>query len=149
MWRDIFGLAAIAKGVLAFIAADVAVPEPTNAAWPKWVAYAIASSIAISAVSLSDSESTTCGSCSKPEPICPPCKTVSGKIVLPKTLGYRPLDIIHDNVKQHGVYGSHHNIFEANQYPYPKCDCFWDKQKYVLKPEQLTASMIPVEQFIK
>ncbi len=36
----------IAKGVLSFIAADVAVPEPTDAAWPKWVAYGIAAAAA-------------------------------------------------------------------------------------------------------
>ena len=62
-------------------------------------------------------------------------------------MGYRPLDIIPNNVKQHGVYGSNHNIFEANQMPYPKCDCFWAKQKYVLKPNQLKSNMVPVEPF--
>jgi RHS family protein len=96
------------------------------------------------AVSVSD-----VGKCNKPpEGKCPPCKTVSGKIIQPKTLGYRPLDIIPNNVKQHGVYGSHHNIFEANQMPYPKCDCFWAKQKYVLKPNQLKSNMVPVEPFV-
>jgi len=54
---------------------------------------------------------------------CPPCKTISGRIVAIGTIGYRPLDIIPDNVKQHGVYGSHHNIFVANQNP-KNCMCF-------------------------
>ena len=69
---------------------------------------------------------------------CPPCITTSGRIVPPKTLGYRPLDVIPDDKMEHGVYGSHHNIFESNQAPYPNCKCFWNKQKYVLKPHQLT-----------
>ncbi len=30
---------------------------------------------------------------------------------------------------QHGVYGSHHNIFEANQIPYPSCDFFWKSKR--------------------
>jgi hypothetical protein len=79
---------------------------------------------------------------------CPPCKTISGRIVQVGTVGYRPLDVIPDDVMEHGVYGSHHNIFVAKQYPNPKCDCFWQKQKYVLKPNQLTSDMIPIEPFI-
>lgn len=39
---------------------------------------------------------------------CPPCITTSGRIVPPKTLGYRPLDVIPDDKMEHGVYGSHH-----------------------------------------
>ena len=79
---------------------------------------------------------------------CPPCITTSGRIVPPKTLGYRPLDVIPDDKMEHGVYGSHHNIFESNQAPYPNCKCFWNKQKYVLKPHQLTPEMVPVEPFV-
>jgi len=79
---------------------------------------------------------------------CQPCKTVSGRIVPVGTIGYRPLDILPDNVQQHGVYGSHHNIFVANQNP-NNCQCFWQKQKYVLKPDQITTDMIPVEPFIQ
>lgn len=78
---------------------------------------------------------------------CPPCKTISGKIVPVGTIAYRPLDVIPENVKQHGVYGPHHNIFIAKQYPYPKCDCFWQKQKWVAKPDQIQANWIPIEPF--
>ena len=78
---------------------------------------------------------------------CPDCKTVSGKIVPVGTVGYRPLDVIPDNQMQHGVYGSHHNIFVAKQWPFPKCDCFWAKQSYVLKPNELPATAIPIEPF--
>lgn len=79
---------------------------------------------------------------------CPPCRTISGKLIPPGTIGYRPLDVIPDTVMQHGVYGSHHNIFVANQYPSPKCDCFWAKQKWVSKPEGLSPDWVPVEPFV-
>nr|WP_255429383.1 RHS repeat-associated core domain-containing protein [Ramlibacter albus] len=78
---------------------------------------------------------------------CPPCRTTSGRIIPVGTIAYRPLDVIPDDVMQHGVYGSHHNIFIANQMPYPKCDCFWAKQKWVAKPEQIQPSWVPIEPF--
>ena len=78
---------------------------------------------------------------------CPPCQTISGKIVLVGTKAYRPLDIIPDNIKQHGVFGSYYNIFTANQNTY-NCKCFWKKEKYVLKPNQITPDMILIEPFI-
>ena len=99
--------------------------------------------------SQSSNQSTTdISNCSKTETGCPPCTTISGRIVPPKTIGYRPLDVIPDDKMEHGVYGSHHNIFESNQAPYPNCRCFWNKQKYVLKPHQLTPEMVPVEPFV-
>lgn len=78
---------------------------------------------------------------------CPPCKTVSGRIIPVGTLGYRPLDIIPDDEMQHRVYGSHHNMFVANQNP-NNCRCFWQKKNYALKPEQLPKNAVPVEPFI-
>jgi hypothetical protein len=79
---------------------------------------------------------------------CPPCKTVSGRIVAVGTIGYRPLDVIPDDVRQHGVFGSHHNLFKANQMPAPKCDCFWQKLKDVAKPGDLQPNWIPIEPFV-
>ncbi|MEC4749043.1 hypothetical protein U2W12_11305 [Methylomicrobium sp. Wu6] len=82
---------------------------------------------------------------------CPPCETVTGRFVIIGTIGYRPLDIISDNEMQHGVFGSHHNIFIAKQAPRgtpQPCRCFWAKQKYVLKPWELTGDMVPVEEFV-
>jgi RHS repeat-associated protein len=35
-----------ALGTLAFISTDVAIPEPTDLAWPKWAGYAVAGTIA-------------------------------------------------------------------------------------------------------
>ena len=82
-----------------------------------------------------------------PSKPCPPCKTVGGKIVSVGTVGYRPLDFLPDNVVQHGVGGSHHNIFVAKQNP-NNCQCFWAKQKYVLKPDQLPSGAVPIEEFV-
>lgn len=95
---------------------------------------------------------STCDTLDKPpecggDGSCPPCRTISGRMIPPGTIGYRPLDVIPDTVMQHGVYGSHHNIFVANQYPSPKCDCFWAKQKWVSKPEGLSPDWVPVEPF--
>ena len=81
-----------------------------------------------------------------PDKPCPPCKTISGKIVPVGTVAYRPLDVIPDDVMEHGVYGSHHNIFIANQNP-NNCQCFWQKQKYVLKTHELPPDAIPIELF--
>lgn len=78
------------------------------------------------------------------------CITVTGRIVPVGTMGYRPLEIIPPNEYQHGVAGSHHNIFIANQNPRgPRMgNCFWQKENYVLKPAQLPASAVPVEPFV-
>ncbi|SQI99664.1 RHS repeat-associated core domain-containing protein [Aggregatibacter aphrophilus] len=49
MWSDSLGLSAVqvAKGVLSFIATDTAIVEPTDVAWPKWVAYGILAALAV------------------------------------------------------------------------------------------------------
>ena len=83
---------------------------------------------------------------SRREP-CRPCRTASGKEVPVGTVAYRPLDVLPDDVVQHGVAGSHHNIFIAKQNP-NNCQCFWRKQKYVLKPEELPPGSIPIEPFL-
>ena len=165
-WVDPLGLAGEgilvngARATLAWIATDTAIPEPTDMALLKWIGYGIAGTMAAGVIYISSSNSktqsqtetktntATCSGSKCQVNRCPPCVTTSGRVIQPKTLGYRPLDVIPDDVKQHGVYGSHHNIFEANQMPFPKCDCFWAKQKYVLKPEQLTSQMVPVEPFV-
>jgi len=82
-----------------------------------------------------------------PNKPCPPCRTVSGRVVPVESIGYRPLDVIPESQIQHGVAGSHHNIFIAKQNP-NNCQCFWAKQKYVLKPGQLPLGAVPVEAFI-
>ncbi len=41
----------LALGVLDFTATDAAIPDPTDAAWPKWAAYGIADLIAVGYIS--------------------------------------------------------------------------------------------------
>ncbi len=81
--------------------------------------------------------------CEEKKP-CPPCRTISGKIVPTGTIGYRPLDT--PNKPQHGIVGPHYNIYKANQYPFPKCDCFWQSVGAV-SPVVLPANAIPIEPF--
>ena len=94
------------------------------------------------------SDAGASGDTTKPEQCtdkpCPPCKTVSGKIVPVGTIGYRPMDT--PSKPQHGIVGPHYNIYRANQYPAPKCDCFWQLIGAV-PPAGLPASAIPIEPF--
>ncbi|MGO4770913.1 SpvB/TcaC N-terminal domain-containing protein [Flavobacterium sp. W22_SRS_FK3] len=53
-----------AYAILGFIEADILVPEPTDAAWPKWVGYGVASAVAgvaigLTAREISDSKDTS------------------------------------------------------------------------------------------
>jgi hypothetical protein len=79
---------------------------------------------------------------------CPPCKTVSGKVVAVGTIGYRPLDT--PDRPQHGIDGSHYNLLKANQIPkgnpVGECDCFWQPIGAV-SPTDLPAGAIPAEPF--
>lgn len=62
-----------------------------------------------------------------PDKPCPPCRTVSGTIIPVGTIGYR-LGIRPENVVQQGIYGSHYNLYKANQTPRNSarsCKCFW------------------------
>jgi RHS repeat-associated protein len=76
--------------------------------------------------------------------VCPPCKTIFGRIVLVGTIGYRPLDT--PIRPQHGVVGAHHNIYRANQSPAPACRCFWQPLGAV-SPSGLAPGAIPIEPF--
>ena len=48
---------------------------------------------------------------------------------------------------EHGVYGSHHNIFETHQSPYPQCRCFWHEIKITDELISVPPGAIPVEYF--
>jgi RHS repeat-associated protein len=76
--------------------------------------------------------------------VCPPCKTVSGKIVPVGTIGYRPLD--NPSQPQHGITGPHYNIYQASQNP-KNCQCFW-QSKGAVPPSGLPAGAIPIEPFV-
>jgi RHS repeat-associated protein len=82
-----------------------------------------------------------------PNGSCPPCRTISGRIVPVGTVGYRPLDT--PSRPQHGIIGPHHNLLIANQAPRnsPKpCKCFWQPAGAV-SPGNLPRGAIPVERF--
>ena len=61
---DPWGLNAvdIAKGALSMIAIDTMTPDPTDAAFPKWIAYGVLGAAATGVVALSESDTCT-GKC--------------------------------------------------------------------------------------
>ncbi len=86
--------------------------------------------------------------CGSNEP-CPPCKTVTGRIVAPGTIAFRPLDTPPPGKVQHGIEGPHYNIAKANQAPRSSskpCWCFWQPIGAV-RPQDLPANAIPIEHF--
>lgn len=76
---------------------------------------------------------------------CPPCKTVSGKVVPVGTIAYRPMDTPPAGKVEHGITGPHYNIYKANQNP-KNCQCFWQSQGAVA-PANLPPGAIPIEAF--
>jgi RHS repeat-associated protein len=84
--------------------------------------------------------------CPKDSP-CPPCRTLSGRVVSVGTIGYRPLDVLAPNIIQHGISGPHYNIFRAQQNP-NNCRCFWQPLGAV-RPNDLPPEAIPIEPFAK
>ena len=78
-YTDPTGESAVA-GVLTGLAADTAVPDPSDAAWPKWAAWGVLLAGAYVYDACTDQE-------------CPPCRTISGKTVPIGTLAYRLLEI--------------------------------------------------------
>ncbi|MBR0968506.1 RHS repeat protein [Bradyrhizobium diazoefficiens] len=76
---------------------------------------------------------------------CPPCRTISGKIVPLETIAYRPLDVPPLGSSQHGIEGPHHNLYKANQNP-KNCRCFWQPIGAV-SPSNLPPGAIPIEPF--
>jgi RHS repeat-associated protein len=84
----------------------------------------------------------------RPDGPCPPCTTVSGRIVPVGTVGYRPLD--NPASPQHGIIGPHYNLLVAHQAPRnsPKpCKCFW-RPAGAVSPGALPLDAIPVEPFV-
>ena len=77
---------------------------------------------------------------------CPPCKTISGKIVPVGTIGYR-LDMVPPSKPHYPFEGSHYHIFEAHQSPYPQCRCFWHEIKIIDELIGAPPGAIPVEYF--
>jgi hypothetical protein len=81
--------------------------------------------------------------------LCPPCRTVSGKVVPVGTIAYRPLDTPPAGTSEHGVAGPHYNLYRANQAPRNSpqpCKCFWQRVGAV-PASQLPPGAIPIEPF--
>ncbi|WP_272944636.1 RHS repeat domain-containing protein [Snodgrassella communis] len=62
----------------------------------------------------------------KVEKKCPPCRTISGKIIPAGTISYR-LDLVPPSKPHYPFKGDHYHLFKANQNP--NCKCFWNKYK--------------------
>jgi hypothetical protein len=80
---------------------------------------------------------------------CPPCMTVSGRVVPVGTIAYRPMDTPPPGKTEHGITGPHYNIYKANQAPQDSskpCRCFWQPVRAV-PPSGLLAGAIPIEPF--
>lgn len=75
---------------------------------------------------------------------CPPCRLADGTIVAVGTIAYR-YDVLPPNVKQHGIYGSHLNLYKANQNPH-NCKCFW--QPIGTVPPSPQPGWIPIQPFM-
>ena len=78
---------------------------------------------------------------------CPPCKTISGKVVPVGTIAFRPMDT--PSKPEHGIDGPHFNLLRANQAPRgtpQPCKCFWQPIGAV-RPGQVPAGAIPAEPF--
>ena len=117
----------VAAGVISGFGGDVLTPDPTDLCPQKWMVWATAIALAVTADLLP----------------CKPCRTVTGKIVPVGTIGYRPLDT--PDRPQHGVTGPHHNIYRANQHPIT-CRCFWQRLTAV-SPGDLPVGAMPIEPF--
>jgi hypothetical protein len=74
---------------------------------------------------------------------CPPCRLANGTVVPIGTVGYR-FDRLPPDVVQHGIRGSHLNLYICNQNP-NNCRCFWQPGATVSPPPQ--AGWIPIQPF--
>ena len=79
---------------------------------------------------------------------CPPCKTISGKIVPVGTIGYR-LDLVPPSKPHYPYSGNHIHLRQANQNP-ETCRCFWGKEAVIDASQGQTPPVgaIPLEKFI-
>ncbi len=79
---------------------------------------------------------------------CPPCKTISGKIVLVGTIGYR-LDMVPPSKPHYPFEGSHYHFYKANQNT-DSCRYFWSKTGMADASNGLPSSdYIMVEDFMQ
>jgi hypothetical protein len=65
------------------------------------------------------------------------------------TIGHRSMDILPSDTIQHGISGSHYNLYRANQAPRnsPRpCKCFWQAIGAV-RPDELPLGAVHIEPF--
>jgi RHS repeat-associated protein len=123
-------------------AGAIPLPAPSpGLTLPEWLTIPATRALGIAGMVLSLSGDTP-KQCPKE---CPPCKTVSGKIVPVGTIAYRPLDIPPAGKSEHGIQGPHHNLYNARQNP-NNCQCFWQPWGAV-SPSDLPSGAIPIEPF--
>jgi RHS repeat-associated protein len=123
-------------------AGAIPLPAPSpGLTLPEWLTIPATRALGIAGMMLSLSGDTP-QQCPKE---CPPCKTVSGKIVPVGTIAYRPLDIPPAGKIEHGIQGPHHNLYNARQNP-KNCQCFWQPWGAV-SPSDLPSDAIPIEPF--
>ena len=117
-YYDLNGESAVANAIIAFIAADTAVPEPSDLCWPKWVAYIFVGGVAYSWVSDVVEDDQCCRKVQEEEKPCRPCKPYPAG-----TLVYQGPDVGHTH---HPAGDPHYHVKVVNQDP-ASCACFWNK----------------------
>jgi hypothetical protein len=102
----------------------ITIPAPSAPSFPDWLLIPSTRALGIVGMALSLSGDTP-RNCPTP---CPPCKTVSGKVIPVGTVAFRPLDTPPPGTTEHGISGPHFNLYKANQAPRESpqpCKCFW------------------------
>ena len=80
--------------------------------------------------------------CTPDDKPCPPCRLIDGTIVPVGTIGYR-FDPVPPGRPHQPFPGDHYNLYKANQYPAPKCDCFWQPAGAALIPPPGSIPILP------
>jgi RHS repeat-associated protein len=129
------------NGLIVQCALPWVIPPLTAAA--EWTVVVISAGLAaIGVVELLDKISP-CEDCDQKK--CPPCRLADGTLVPIGMIAYR-WDFLPDDVVQHGIQGSHLNLYRANQNP-NNCQCFWQAIGAVKPPPQ--PNWIPISSFAR
>jgi len=89
-------------------------------------------------------ETTTCDDKPKEDRrSCPPCRLIDGTAIPIGAISYRYDQLTSDRI-QHGITGSHLNLYSCNQNP-NNCRCFWQPMGAVSPPPQ--PGWIPIQPF--
>ena len=112
----------------------------------SWYSYRCRAMEAEEEAGKAQAEADDTSKCNKTK--CPPCKTISGKIVPVGTIGYR-LDLVPPSKPHYPFEGSHYHFYKANQNT-DSCRCFWSKAGIADASNGLPSSdYIMVEDFMQ